>query len=64
MKILYIITLLTLSSGAMALTTGCEPIDPTCGTPTPTPPTAVPEPGTLMLMGVGLLAGFGFMRKK
>ena len=62
MKILYIITLLTLSSGAMALTTGCEPIDPTCGTPTP--PTAVPEPGTLMLMGVGLLAGFGFMRKK
>ena len=65
MKILYIFALLfTLSSPVVAADTSC-PIGSISCVPAPIPPTtAVPEPGTLMLMGIGLLAGFGFMRKK
>lgn len=45
--------------GIMIINIGCPPNDPTCGTTTPP---SVPEPGTLLLLSIGLL-GFGASRR-
>ncbi len=58
MKILYIIALLAVSSVVMADPT------PTCIPGQPCNPVSLPEPGTWLLIGVGLLAAIGVSRKK